>query len=128
MKKIIVVALCLIALTYALPTAAFAQTAVSSEAREHILSQLRRARIPNAAVAVIRGGETSYILKNSESGTLFEIAFIAKPFTSFGTPLLEDMGLLSLNDPVSRHLPWLHVQTGRKHDGFRAATFKQVSL
>ena len=110
MKKIVVVALCLIALTYALPTAAFAQTAASAEAQEHILSQLRRARIPNAAVAVIRGGETSYILKDSERDTLFEIGSVAKPFTAFGVLLLEDMGLLSLSDPVNWHLPWFEAR------------------
>jgi len=110
MKRTSKIAACLIALICALPIAAFAQTGVSSEAQEHILSQLRRACIPNAAVAVIQGGETSYILKDSERDTLFQIGSVAKSFTAFGVLLLEDMGLLSVSDPVNRHLPWFEAR------------------
>jgi len=102
--------LCFIMLILVLPTFVFAQTGVSREAEEHILNELRRTNIPNAAVAVIQGEETSFILKNSELDTLFSIASVTKPFTAFGVLLLEDMGSLSIYDPVNHHLPWFEVR------------------
>jgi len=110
--KAMSVIMCLIVLASALPTAVFAQTAtggISSEAEVHILNELRRARIPSAAVAIIQDGETSYILKDSTHYTLFQIGSVSKSFTGFGVLLLEDMGLLSIYDPVSRYLPWFEV-------------------
>ena len=104
------IVLCFIVLTLALPTAVFAQVGTNSVAEEHILNELRRAGIPNAAVAVIQGEETSFILKDSELDTLFELASVTKPITAFGVLLLEDMGLLSIYDPVSQHLPWFEVR------------------
>ena len=89
------------------------QRAVSNEAEQHILNELNRANIPNAAIAVIQNGETSYILHNSELNTLFGIGSVTKSLTAFGVLLLEDMGLLSLSDPVNLHLPWFNV----RHNG-----------
>ena len=61
---------CLIAFFSVLPTAAFA-SGVSSEAEEHILNGLSRARFPNAAVAIIQDYETSFIFKDSAQDMLF---------------------------------------------------------
>ena len=83
---------------------------ISHDAETHILNELNRANIPNAAIAVIQDGETSYILKDSAYNTLFQIGSVSKSFTAFGVLLLEDMGLLSVSDPVSRHLPWFEVR------------------
>lgn len=103
--------LSLLALLFAVfPTAAFANITISNEAEEHILNELRRARIPNAAIAVMQDGETSYIFKDSTHETLFQIGSISKSFTGFGVLLLEDMGLLSVYDPVNQHLPWFDVR------------------
>jgi len=98
--------ICLVVLIGTLQITVFAQSGVSDEAKEHIISQLERANIPNSAVAIIRDGETSYILENSQYDTLFEIGSTAKPFTAFGVLVLEEMGLLSVTDPVTMHLPW----------------------
>jgi len=110
MRKLLTTLLLLIILTTAIPTAAFAHTTISNEAEEHILNELNRANIPNAAIAIIQGGETSYILKDSEYDTLFQIGSVAKSFTGFGVLLLEDMGLLSVSDPVNQYLPWFEVR------------------
>jgi len=110
MEKLFAIILTAVLLTTAAPTALLAQTAISSEVEEHILNELNRANIPNAAIAVIQGGETSYILKDSEHDTLFQIGSVAKSFTGFGVLLLEDMGLLSVSDPVNMHLPWFEVR------------------
>ena len=108
-KKIISIILFIIASVFALQTTMFAQAGISSEAEEHILNELRRAGIPNPAVAVVQGDETTFILKDSELDTLFEIASVTKPITAYGVLLLEDMGLLSVHDPVNMHLHWFQV-------------------
>jgi len=110
MKKIFKTLLLLTILLTVIPTTTIAQTVTSNEAYEHILNELRRANIPNAAVAVIQDGETSYILKDSAYDTLFQIGSVAKSFTGFGVLLLEDMGLLSVSDPVNQQLPWFEVR------------------
>jgi len=115
MKKLLATLLLLtILLTTVTPVFAVAQAAVSNEAEEHILSELNRANIPNAAVAIIQGGETTYILKDSEHDTIFQIGSVAKSFTGFGVLLLEDMGFLSVSDPVNQHLPWFEVRYNSK--------------
>jgi len=58
---------------------------------------------------VIQDGEASYILKDSEQDTIFQIGSVAKSFTGFGVLMLEDMGLLSVYDSVNQHLPWFWV-------------------
>jgi len=93
----------------AIPNGAVAASVISNEAEEHILSELRRANIPNAAIAVIQNGETTYIFKDSTHDTLFQIGSVAKSFTGFGVLLLEDMGLISVSDPINQHLPWFEV-------------------
>jgi len=110
MRKGFVIFIVVFLLLSVFPTTAFATPEISNEAEEHILNQLRRARIPNAAIAVIQDGETSYIFRDSTHETLFQIGSISKSFTGFGVLLLEDMGLLSVYDPVSQHLPWFEVR------------------
>ena len=109
MGKVLSFMLLITLLFAAIPTAVFGYPAIGNEAEEHILNELNRANIPNAAIAVIQNGETSYILKDSEHDTIFQIGSVAKSFTGFGVLLLEDMGLLSVSDPVNQHLPWFEV-------------------
>jgi len=109
MKKLLLLKLALILLLAIPATTVFAQD-ISPEAEQHILNELTRAQIPNAAVAVIQNGEVSYILKDSAHDTLFRIGSIGKSMTGFGILLLEDMGLLSVTDPVNQHLPWFEVR------------------
>jgi len=103
-------AMCLVMLVLMFQTSVLAQGVVNHEIEEHIISQLQRANIPNAAVAVIHDGETSYILKDSNYDMLFGIGSVAKPFTAFGVLVLEEMGLLSVSDPINMHLPWFEAR------------------
>ena len=93
----------------AIPLTASASV-LDNELEEHIRNELNRANFPNSAVAVIQDGETTFILDNSEYDTLYQIGSLAKSFTGFGVLLLEDMGLLSVTDPVNQHLPWFEVR------------------
>ncbi len=77
---------------------------------------------PGAAVAVVRGEEVllrrGYGTAQLEygvpirPGTLFQIASVSKQFTAAALLLLEQEGQLSLDDPVSKHLPEFENLTG----------------
>lgn len=42
--------------------------------------------------------------------TIYSICSISKLFTSIGVMQLRDQGKLDLNDPVSKHIPWLKIK------------------
>jgi len=109
LKSIGAVVMVFVMLTLALSNTAYADAIISSEAEEHILNELRRAHIPNAAIAAIHDGEISYVFRDSTQDTLFQIGSVTKSFTGFGVLLLEDMELLSVRDPVNKHLSWFQV-------------------
>ena len=109
MRKWLFALLSITLLFTATTTPILAYSQVSDEAESHIIAELNQANIPNAAIAIIHNGEVSYILHNSEHDALFAIGSVTKSFTGFGVLLLEDMGLLSVSDPVNQHLPWLEV-------------------
>ena len=44
------------------------------------------------------------------AGTLYSICSVSKLFTSIGVMQLRDLGKLSLEDPVSRHLSWFSMK------------------
>jgi CubicO group peptidase (beta-lactamase class C family) len=49
--------------------------------------------------------------------TLFEIGSIGKVFTAIAILQAQEAGLLDVQDPVTRHLPWFHVPS--KHEPIR---------
>ena len=73
---------------------------------------------PGASVAVMKNGEV--VLSKGygeaqleygipiESKTIFHIASVSKQFTAFCMAKLADEGLLSLDDPIQKHLPELY--------------------
>jgi len=108
---IALISICFFVVSLIQPTQvfAYADSKISDKAREHILGELEKARIPNAAIAILQEDEISYIFKDSTQDTLFEIGSVSKSFTAFGVLLLEDKGKLSVDDPVNKHLPWFEV-------------------
>ena len=126
--KVMPIIMFIVLLLAALPINTAAQSTINNEIEEHILTQLSRARIPNAAIAIIQDGETEFVLKDSGYNSLFQIGSISKSFTGFGVLLLEDMGLLCVTDPISDHLPWLEVTyrgTPVSNDSLTIYTFLQ---
>jgi len=49
-----------------------------------------------------------------EPGTLFEIGSISKSFTDIALLQLEEQGLVDLQAPVTRYLPWFEVQSAHE--------------
>ena len=71
---------------------------------------------PGIAVSVVVGDETHFFFTgvahrrddiSINQETLFELASVSKSFTALGILYLEERGLLSLNDSITDHLPWL---------------------
>ncbi|MEI2724914.1 MAG: serine hydrolase domain-containing protein [Verrucomicrobiota bacterium] len=72
-------------------------------------------QIPGVALTVIKHGRevktAAYGLANLElnvpvrSDTVFEIGSVTKQFTAAAILLLQQQGKLSVNDPLSKHLP-----------------------
>ncbi len=87
---------------------------------------LKKSAVPGASIVLVNGEQTKYLsygYANKEekikptSKTLFELGSMSKAFTGLGILLLEDQGKLSLDDPVSKYIPWLEMQYSGTHDG-----------
>ncbi|MBT3154291.1 beta-lactamase family protein [Streptomyces sp. CHD11] len=81
----------------------------------HFARRVDEGKLPGFLVAVARGGRvahlTAYGARDMAAGlpvrsdTLWRIYSMTKPVTSVGALMLMEEGLLSLDDPVGRHLP-----------------------
>ena len=73
---------------------------------------------PGISVAIARGGEIVYrdgfglaqleYDQPIDPDTVFHVASVSKQFTAFSLVLLERDGVLSIDDDVRKHVPWLH--------------------
>jgi CubicO group peptidase (beta-lactamase class C family) len=110
-----------------------------------LITSLIPADAPGASIAVVQGGELAHLgcfgLANLEHrvpitpGTVFRLGSATKQICATAVLLLEQRGLLSLDDPVSRHLPEMppccatltlrHLLTMRSglHDGVTLTLF-----
>ena len=115
MKRAVVCAAATVLLS--LPVAVPAQTdAVEAWVQEHVPELMREARMPGFAIAVVQDGETIYAdafgARDTEKNlpattdTLFGIGSITKSFVAIAILQLAEAGELSLDDPVSEHLPF----------------------
>lgn len=78
-------------------------------------------RLPGMSVAVIHDQEIAYAngfgyadldeRKPATPETIYSICSISKLFTGVAVMQLRDAGKLDLEDPVSKHLPWLEPET-----------------
>ena len=82
---------------------------------EKLFDDFRRPGSPGCAVGVMIGGILAYKggfgLANLEydipiePDTVFHVASMSKQFTAMAALLLDDLGKISLDDPIGRHLP-----------------------
>ncbi len=100
-----------------LPGGVNAQTdAVQTWVDTHVPELMREARMPGFAIAVAQDGETIYAdafgARDTEKNlpattdTLFGIGSITKSFVAIAILQLAEAGELSLDDPISEHLPF----------------------
>lgn len=101
----------------ALPATVNAQAdAVQTWVEEHVPELMRAAHMPGFSIAVVQDGETIYAdafgARDTEmnlpatTDTLFGIGSITKSFVAIAILQLAEAGELSIDDPVSEHLPF----------------------
>lgn len=123
-KKIFIVSTtaCFIIIGFALFVTTYAAGGISanSSASEEIdravRGELSKAKTPYAAVSAVQGEDVMYFAYSDTGGepspdtrALFQIGSLSKAYTGLAILLLEDDGFLSLDDPVSKYLPWFTV-------------------
>ncbi|NJD20609.1 MAG: serine hydrolase, partial [Gemmatimonadetes bacterium] len=134
-RRAVVVGLVLATLVVALPRPAAAQAAAGAPVAGHprvaeavaavqVWLEAQRAyeRIPAVSAAIVHDQELvwsgAYGMAHPDRGvaatptTLYSICSISKVFTSISLMQLRDRGLVDLQEPVSKYLPWftLHQQ------------------
>jgi CubicO group peptidase (beta-lactamase class C family) len=103
------------------------------ETEKLILNKMSEGKIPGLSVAIVKDGETIYTsgfgyanLKTGEkvtSDTLFQLGSNSKAFTSLGVFQLQKDGLINLNDPISKYIPWLKLHYHGKETDVTIAEF-----
>jgi len=75
----------------------------------------RKSGVPGMSVSIVDEDETYYFSSGyanreealpASEDALYELGSVSKAFTGIGILLLEEQGLLSMNDPVVKYLPW----------------------
>ncbi|OYD09092.1 serine hydrolase domain-containing protein [Paludifilum halophilum] len=84
-----------------------------------VKKRMDEGKIPGMAVVVVRDDQVDYkkgfgyadrrAQRPVTPSTLFEIGSTTKAFTGLAVLQLEKQGLIRLQDPVSRYLPWFHL-------------------
>jgi CubicO group peptidase (beta-lactamase class C family) len=93
---------------------------------------LKKQRLPGLAVGIVRDQELAFFAglgridlrshRAPDSQTLFRVASITKTLTAAAILQLRDRGLLSLDDPLAKHIPEF------AHARPRAGALEQVTL
>lgn len=88
--------------------------------RSYIKEKIEEYGIPGASVTIIKDGETlineGYGYAHIEAAelvteeTLFEVGSLSKGYTGLAIRLMEQEGLLILDDPVEAYIPWLQFE------------------
>lgn len=81
-----------------------------------VLEHMKAGKIPGLSIAIVKDDKTVYKksfgyveFKSKQpvtSETLFELGSTSKAFTALAVLDLEKKGLLNLDDPVNKYLPW----------------------
>lgn len=114
-KIVIIVAMFICVFSSTINVYAEGKTSELQKIEQTASDEFKKAKTPKAAIGVINGTASDYIFysksndKNLNENALFQLGSVSKAFTALGILLLEDEGLLSLSDPISKHLPWFKV-------------------
>ena len=100
------------------------QTISIGEIEQKVQFLMEKGDIPGLCLVIVRGEEPPYIKGFGYADvedkvpvtpdTLFELASCSKAFTGLAVVQLEEAGLLRLDNPVSRYLPWFYVEYEKK--------------
>ncbi len=102
---------------------------VVSEFEQKLLKTLSDKHIPGCAVAIVYKNEIVFMHgygvrtlgkpEKIDVDTIFQLASVSKPISATLTALLEQRGLLNVNDPVSRYLPNFSLNAPKNADSLK---------
>jgi putative ATP-binding cassette transporter len=82
--------------------------------------EMEKGKIPGMSVVIVQGNKTIYqkglgysdieSQKPVTSKSLFELCSNSKAFTALGVLNLQKKGLIKLDDPVIKYIPWLKMK------------------
>jgi CubicO group peptidase (beta-lactamase class C family) len=83
----------------------------------YVEAEMRGDRVPGAALAIVHDGEVVYLRGYGDDGhgravtpnTSFVLGSISKSFTALAVMQLAERGLIALDAPAQRYLPWFRV-------------------
>jgi putative ATP-binding cassette transporter len=91
-----------------------------AKVEKFIEKHMDKGKIPGLSIVIVRGDKTVYqkgfgysdieAEKPVTSNSLFEIGSNSKAFTALGILNLQKVGLIKLNDEVTKYIPWLKVK------------------
>lgn len=97
-------------------TAVFLTAEKEKKIENYVMEQMKKAKIPGLSVVIMEGDKKVYKkcfgyadLKSKTPvtpDTIFELGSNTKAFTGLGILLLKSRGLIDLEDPVDKYLPW----------------------
>lgn len=85
---------------------------------EFIQHEMKGGNIPGLALGIIKGDRVVYLKGFGTAGpgkgkvapdTSFILGSVSKSFTGLAIMQLEEKGVLDLNDPVKKYIPWLSI-------------------
>ncbi|MBZ9636380.1 cyclic peptide export ABC transporter [Clostridium sp. FP1] len=92
----------------------------TSKIEKFIEEQMDKGKVPGMSVVVVKGDKTIYekgfgygdieSKKTVKPETLFELGSNSKAFTALGVLKLQSDGLININEPVTKHIPWLKMK------------------
>ncbi|MEK3834059.1 MULTISPECIES: cyclic peptide export ABC transporter [unclassified Paenibacillus] len=142
---VIVAAVCIILLMSVCTGYAFASGGNSGdpssqleEIEGYINKQMREGRIPGISVVVVKDNKTilkkgyGYADKQNKvkvsPDTLFELGSTSKAFTAIGVLQLVENGLIRLEDPVTKYLPWFEASYSGEYKGHQISEKVPITL
>lgn len=116
MKNIIAFVLVALILFPGFTTPGYALSASQSDSIQTLLDDACRVSgVPGMSLSILANGQVYYFSSGyanrekqqiANENTLYELASVSKAFTGMGILLMEEQGLLSMNDPIQKYLPW----------------------
>ncbi len=99
---------------------------------------MKDGKIPGVSVVIVEGDKTVYSkgfgysdIKSEKpvtSETLFELGSASKAFTALGILRLEKEGLINLDEPVSKYIPWFKMKYIGNYKGKQIDEYVDITL
>lgn len=116
MKKIIILIMTALILFSKFPMTSYALSDSESDSIQTLLNDACSiSGVPGMSMTILEDDDVFYFSSGYEDrekrvlaseNTLYELASVSKAFTGMGILLMEEKGMLSMNDSIQKYLPW----------------------